>query len=83
MGNSRNLFTVRSGSPGRLRLTAFGNSSHSVVSPLERRGRTKHGHDLLYAGAELRRPYPGCISTTSDHAIQRNDEASEGRWSKS
>ena len=42
-------------------------------------GCNKPGHDLLYSGAELRRPYPGYISTTSDHSTQRKDEASEGR----
>lgn len=30
MGSSRNLVTVRSGSPGRLRLTALGNSARPI-----------------------------------------------------
>ena len=36
----RNLLTACVRSPGRLRLTAIGNSSHSATSPLERRGST-------------------------------------------
>ena len=39
----------------------------------------KHGHDIPYAGAELSRPYPTCMSAMSHHATRRNDEASDAR----
>ena len=34
-------------------------------------GVGKHGHDILCSGAEVSRPYPACISATSNHTTRK------------
>ena len=42
-----------------------------AVSVPFKRHMHKHGHDILCSGAEVSRPYPACISATSNHTTRK------------
>jgi hypothetical protein len=52
-------------------LAWIGSLSHTVYIGQPFAMRSKHGHDILCSGAEVSRPYPACISATSNHTTRK------------